>query len=430
MLGGFVNINSKLQFLLLCFFTTMISCQTTKKDMAKLPEKMVAHPIKKKKILILSCKGGCGHLSASQTLTTLLEKEYEILTNFPIESILTQYDPIKKITKKYTGDQFYNKMLQSGWTTAVNIYGHYFGPPFIFAKTKKLTRKFLELFINDKPDLIISVIPYLNLAAKNAADKLKIPFLLVSLDLDIYLWTAGLDKINKDKFTMTICDECTKATIGKTIKTKNINQIKAIGAPAKPEFFIKRTENDKAQIRKKWNIPDNKFTILLMMGGNGSDLLVRYAKKIAKSELPVHALICIGRKEELQKELLPIITQAKEQTTFTIVPFTNQVADLMSVSNLFITKAGGSSFNEAKVMKIPLLMDETDTTLYWERDTIKYAQNKKIAVTIQNLYNLKSMLKKFLDVGYYKQFVQAYDTLPKTNSNEEIVKIVHELCPK
>jgi processive 1,2-diacylglycerol beta-glucosyltransferase len=424
-----MKICTKIQLICLITLSTALALiLATNSD--ELPAMQTQPQAPHKKILILSSLGGGAHKVASGTLETLFNKEYSVKTIFPINSLLSQYDPIKQITNnKYSGEDFYNKLLQEGWINSINLMSFYFGPSLIFAKTKKLERKFLEIYLEEKPDIIISVIPLLNLAAKNAADRLKIPYILISLDMDLSLWAKGLKEISTENFLMTVCDEFAKQSIAKKLERFKPEQIKIIGMPTKPDFLKERTEKEKDAIKKEWNIPSNKFTVLLMMGSTGSEILITYAKKLSQLDLPIHVLVCRGRLAELDKELQPIIVEANAQTSFTIVPFTPKIADLMSVSDVFITKAGGLSFNEARTMKLPMLIEKTQATLYLEQGVINYVQEKGLGRTIKKFRHLNEILKNFLNKQYYENFKKAFDKLPKNNFNNEIIEIVHKMCP-
>jgi len=51
-----------------------------------------------------------------------------------------------------------------------------------------MQRQFYRLFNEHRPDLIISVIPVINYPASCAAQQIKVPFVIMTLDTDIRLW--------------------------------------------------------------------------------------------------------------------------------------------------------------------------------------------------------------------------------------------------
>lgn len=382
-----------------------------------------------KKILILSSKGGAGHIFASKTLCSLLDKEYDVKIIYPTEALFTQFDFLRKIAKNYTWEEIHNKLFQNGYTKIVNsyVYIYTFGITPLLKKDQQ--KKFEKIFEQEKPNLIISIIPLFNRPAKNAADKFKIPYILIALDMDLSMWTIGLNKINKENFLMTIYDDFSKNHVKKDLKNIPAEKIKAIGIPTRPEFLTTRTDEEKKLIRKEWDIPNNKFTVLLMMGSTGSKTLVTYTQKLAESNLPIHVLVCIGRQAVLEKKLKTIISKANPKTTFKIIPFTYKVADLMSISNLFITKGGATSFNEARSMNLPVLFDNTQTNLFWEKGTLDFAEKKQVGESIKKFRYLKKTITKYLDKNYYQEKKNAFQKLQQINFNKEIEQIVHKMCP-
>ena len=393
----------------------------------KFPIKIAKPP--RKKIMIFTSKGGSCHQSTSQALKKLLEKEYDITIINPIEKLIGPLDPVKKIVKKYDWEVLHEKLFQNGWVRTINFYTYYIAPILISTFSGTIEKKFQKLFEKEKPDLVISVIPFFNLFASNAAYKCKIPYALITLDMDLTLWSIWLNKIKHPNFVMTILDDHLKKQFQKQLKNIPQEQIKTIGMPIRPEFFEEKNKKDKEKIRIEWNIPKDKFIIMLMMGGAGSNIILKYAKEIAKNRLPIHLLTCIGKKTKLEKKLLPIIAKENSVTTFTIVPFTNKIADLMSVSDLLITKPGPSTTNEAIAKKLPLLIDETQKTLFWEKGILNFVKRNKIGNSIKKFRKLKKIIRNYLDKNYYKNCLKAFDKLPPYKFDQEIVKIVHQLCP-
>ena len=59
----------------------------------------------------------------------------------------------------------------------------------------------------------------------------------------------------------------------------------------------------------------------------------------------------------------------------TLLGFTDRVADLMAISHLIVTKPGPGTISEAIAMKLPILIDNTDKLLFWERINVDLVLN-------------------------------------------------------
>jgi formate dehydrogenase maturation protein FdhE len=80
-------------------------------------------------------------------------------------------------------------------------------------------------------------------------------------------------------------------------------------------------------------------------------------------------------------------------------------------------------------MKLPILIDQTQTPLFWEKGTIKYVQNKQIGTSIKKFRSLKKIIQKYLDKNYYQEKKNVFSKLPQTNFNQDFLELVHNICP-
>src|SRR5262249_42064443 len=117
-----------------------------------------------------------------------------------------------------------------------------------------------------EPDLVISLIPFINYPASEAARKRDIPYLLITTDNDLRHWILGLEKLKHPDFKVTIGSDL--ATSKQLLLKLNIPEtsIKTIGLPLRPEFIMSK---DEQKIREEFQIPDDKHVVLIMMGGAG-----------------------------------------------------------------------------------------------------------------------------------------------------------------
>ena len=93
--------------------------------------------------------------------------------------------------------------------------------------------------------------------------------------------------------------------------------------------------------------------------------------------------------------------------------FTHRMADLMAISDLFITKPGPGTLIEAMTMQLPILADATAPVLSWERANIRLVKRYKIGDAIQNFSHLEATLRHFLfDSEFRQEIKDAYRTIP------------------
>lgn len=421
----------KLLFLLSTSFSLTLQADSPAKEqiIAKEPQNQQEEiatkaTSKKKKIAIFYSKGGAGHLIARDSLKALLGSTYEIIEINPLQDLLASIDPIKTLTfGKLDGEDLFNKIQTNRWIGFGNWCYKHIAPSLILSRRKTVEKKVTEYLKKEQPDLLLSVIPCLNLAFANAAQKCNIPFLLVTTDCDLTAFTLGLHKITHPNYAITIC---TGLDLPKDqLKSRKIpdEKVHAIGFVTRKDFF---TSHNKQAIRKEWNIPKNKFTILILMGGAGSCSTYQYTKKIASMPLTAHILVCTGRNESIADKIKKL--RCSPGISLTVIPFTKKIADLMAVSNLFITKPGPGSVNEAVQMKLPMIVDDTSPVMFWETPNITMVDANGWGTSLSNFKDLESKIKKFIDdKKYYAQIKKNLRKAPPYTFDKKIKTIIKDL---
>ncbi len=371
----------------------------------------------KKKILILSSFGGYAHTAAEKTLQAILKEEYNLKIIHPINEIIKSYG-------FSSGENIYNAMLSNGWIKSMNFIAHYIIPPLFKLQNNKIAALIQKEIEKEKPDLVVSLIPFINLQASKAAEKHKIPYLIISVDYDLKNYVLGLDKLTHPNFQFVIGANL-NASRGRLL-SKGISEdsIKQLGLPLRLDFT---QEKNKEEIKKEYNIPEDKQVILLMMGGAGSKNALKYTKRILKmKKTPVHLIVCAGKDTKLKEKLKKI--PIEKTNSITIMGFTDKVSDLMAVADLLITKPGPGTLNEAMASKLPVLVDVSRTPLYWERRNIEYLCQAKIGNKIKRFKDTERLVKRYLTNKAIKtQVEESYAKLPQNEFHTKIKELICEM---
>ncbi|MGE3533931.1 MAG: hypothetical protein AB7H48_03770, partial [Parachlamydiales bacterium] len=201
----------------------------------------------KKTVLVLSSRGGYGHTAAANTLQKLIGDRYELKVVHPIDQL--------RIWGVPSGEQFYNMMLKRGWIRSMNFLARHLAPRLFRSRRHKI-EKIIDSYIQAyQPNLVVSLIPYINYPASEAARKEEIPYLLITTDNDLRNWSFGLEKLKHPNFRVTIGSDL--PTTRGILRKKNIPEsaIETIGLPLRPDFITTKNEE---QIRKEYRIPYEK----------------------------------------------------------------------------------------------------------------------------------------------------------------------------
>jgi len=167
-------------------------------------------------------------------------------------------------------------------------------------------------------------------------------------------------------------------------------KIKVLGLPIDPTFVHK--DREKAELREKvHHLSPRFFTVLLMGGGEGGGKMYKIVKSLSDAKLNIQLIIIAGRNEKLEKRLK---TEAdKFHFPIKVYGFTNEVPELMSESDMIITKAGPGTISEALAMNLPMIItswlpgqEEGNVHFVKTRDVGRVEKDpEKVAKAIQEL---------------------------------------------
>jgi len=375
----------------------------------------IESPPQRKTILILSSTGGGGHIAASNTLQSLVGYEYDLKTAYPINQL--------RIWGVPSCEQVYNAMLRNGLIRSMNFIVRNIAPPVFRSYMRKLERIITSYIQTYNPALVISVIPFVNFPASEAARKAQIPFLIITTDNDLRNWAFGIEKIKHPLYKVTIGADL--PTTRDVLLKKKIpeNAIETIGLPLRTEFMVQKNRN---KIIEELGLPEKKKNILIMMGAAGGDTAYGYARKVGNLDLNAHLIVIAGGNNKLRKQLEGL--ELHPSNSMTVFGYTDRIADVMAVSNVIITKPGPGTINEAIAMKLPILIDNTDISLFWERANVDFVLKYGVGQKIKKFRQIEDLLVTYLnDEEVIQNVEKAFVDIPPNQFHLRISGIIKEL---
>lgn len=372
----------------------------------------------RKKIIILTSKGGGGHISATHALQSYLGDDYDITVVHPFTEIFHNHDFTPYILGK-SGEDAYNWFLNNRWHRTISLMYH-MAARYFQLRHKKLTNLMCLFLEKEKPDLVISVVFLVNGVTLHACQQLDIPFLIIPTDLDIRPFLVGIKNPTYARFMIAAAfeDPLSLDTLGAAGILPA--HLRMVGFPLRANFF---QEHDAIAIKKKWSFPDNKPILLIMMGGQGALALIDYALALSKMATPAHLVICIGKCTKLGPQLSAI--PFPDHITHSIIGYTDNIAHLMHVADLIITKSGSVSFCESIYSGKPILLDATTTILPWEQLNHHILKTRKFGDRVTSFNDLPRRVRSIQARCHeYQKNAKEY---PKIKAPVEIPKIIKEL---
>lgn len=380
----------------------------------------------RKKIIILTSTGGGGHITATNALIEHLGAKYNLEPIYPLKTFLSPIDIFSTATfGRWDGEQTYNYFVRKGCFRLINSFAK-FGRWYFTKFNKRSTRLMREYLQEQKPDLVISLIPLVNRATLKACKDLNIPFLLSPTDLNAtyFLFKTNKPAYEKFLYTMPFEDEKIRAII----KPAHIpeSQVRITGFLVRPGFLNPKSTEEKDAIKHTFGIPMQKPVILLLMGAQGSDGILNYARMLTQLATPAHLLICIGKCQELEEKINH--TPFPDHITHTALGYTDHIPHLFAISDILITKAGSVSFAEALYSGLPMLVDTTNHMLEWEQFNVDFMTRNGFGKRIDKLDELSRTVDNLLaNKTEYEAIKQRIKDFPKKNGLEEITKLIEEL---
>lgn len=375
------------------------------------------------KILILSCHGGGGHTSAAQALTSILKDSYQVETVDIAGKELAYIDPFYWMTaKKYTGQDLYNFLLRRNHKRLINFFFH-IGLIMIRLRKKGIIKGFKHIFSVKKPDLVISVIPLFNEYILIAADFYAIPCIIIPTDLDVRTFVNNLPIPAVGKTVLGLAFKYEELTSLILPEIKKAYPIQYIGFPVKPSFLQPK---DSKKIKQSFNIQEKKPVVLLIMGAAGSIATKKYVRYIFKSAQSLHLIVCVGRAHYLKQSLEKLTPPA--HINMTVLDEQADVADIMAITTVCITKPGSVTFAEVLYMHIPVLIDNTTPALIWEKLNLNFTLEHQIGGFIKSYDEIVPLLEEYLsNPEKIRHIKQNYLKLNQRKITQELPSLVHEI---
>lgn len=376
--------------------------------------------IKKKKILILISEGGGGHKAAGDSLKEILGKHYEIEVVNALSQMLRPIDGLSMLTfGRFTGEDLYNLSLRKGYHRLIKFLFCHVGTYYMRGKRRRMQTLFEKYLLKNKnpPELIISTMPMINAALISATQKHGMPLLVMPTDLDSETFLLGMDEIQiADEAKLVVAMPYDDPDL--QLKAVREGQLKAqhlyvTGFPVRPACLKRYRPEELAELRKKHGLKEGIPTLMLIMGAEGGDAIMNYAKELTKLRLAdkggsFQLNICVGRNKKIAKAIREWLvgeggTVVYSSEAFTTIlcrdgffvhvrEFTKEVVEIMACSDLIITKTGSCSVNEAIYLGKRLLLDNTENSsarhIWWESFNVSFVKKHNLGDAFSDLSEL------------------------------------------
>lgn len=366
-----------------------------------------------KKVLILSASTGGGHNRAAQAIKEELYKKNidgEIIDSLKFVSptmdkiISKGYEKSAMYTPKAYGNLYKISDLK---ITKVELNTN--------LVLKYMIRKIKKLIIEKKPEAIIGTHPFPLMAVSKLKEKniINIPIISILTDYTIHsTW------VQNEVDSYIVGDEFVK----QLLMEENIPDYKIYpyGIPIEKSFLDMNKSKD--DIRKEFNI-DNKFTVLLMGGSFGAGNIKTAFLELLEIDRDFQIIVVAGRNISLKEKIEKIANAYETTKKVVVLSFTNKMSELLSISDILITKPGGLTTTESLLKELPMIIP------YYipgqEEENLDFLLNSGVALKTTEKYNLKVLIKLLLEnPDRLDRLKDNIKSIRKLNSAENIADLV------
>lgn len=374
-----------------------------------------------KKILIFYGSYGGGHLSAAKSIKECIEKNYTDTDVVMLDCIEYVNKIINKLTTKAYADmaknahwiwkQLYYNSEKNG---ALARIGN--------AVNRLMAIKLNKLFKNGAPDLIISTHPFSSQMCAILKSKGKINSQIATILTDYAPHRQWLEKPEYVNYFFVAHDGMVEDLVKRGIDR---NKIYSTGIPLSNRFLA---HYDKDGILKEFGLAKNKATVLFFAGGEygfGKDTTFNILKTIIEEFDNLQVVAIAGKNVKMQAKFETLVKETDSEDTVKVLSYTNKVPELMSISDIVISKPGGLTTTESLASGLPIIV--INPIPGQEEENAEFLEQKGVGIWLKKNDNIKEKLREILSsTEKIKEMKINARLLSKKNSTADICKILLE----
>lgn len=365
-------------------------------------------------VLILSASFGSGHRTVSEAVKKELEETYNLKVF--IEDLYELMNP--KLNR--INAAFYIKLMRYAST----LYGLFYDltydlkmDNFLNKTTSYIGRKeLLKLLETYKPKVVVSTYPtYTGILSYLKGEK-KMDLFSITIITDFVAHSQWIHKHVDAYFVAS--DEVALNLIKKGISSERIH---VSGIPIRKAF---NQDCDTESVREKYGIEKEVPLILVMNLSFGNPQILKEVCEVINSlNLDFKALVLCGKDEKLYKIASSFGRKIKPlQGTFNI-------AELMSISKILITKSGGITTSEGLAKNLPMIFYKPVPGQEWHN--ADYVSRHGAGIIVKEKYELKNILYALLTKEeLYRSVREKAKSIAKPYATEYVAKYINDVILK
>lgn len=373
-----------------------------------------------KKVLIFYASYGGGHLSAANAINEYIKNNYPNIETEIIDCM--KY--VNKHLEKLTTVAYKEMAKKAPWAWGIIYYTSQHGLVAELSSTsnKILARKLNTLLQEYMPDLIISTHPFASQMCSYLKKHNKINCKIASIMTDFAphdQWLVGKKCID---YFFVAHNKMKEDLIKKKVPAEKIF---ATGIPLSNKFLL---NFDRTEILKQFGLKENKKTILFFGGGEfglGKTKTLKVLSSLLNDFDNIQIVAISGKNVKMKNKFQELADNSSMSEDIKIMEYTNNVPELMSVSDLVVTKPGGLTTSESLASGLPIIV--INPIPGQEFQNAEFLEEKGVEIWIKSSTNINETLHSLLNnPEKFKQMKVNAKLLAKKYSTRDICKILLE----
>lgn len=371
-----------------------------------------------KKILLFYASFGGGHLSAANSIKQCIDENFSDCETKLVDCMLYVNKPINAISTTA-----YKEMAKKFPWVWGDIYAHtQKGPLARISSTSNnlMAKKLLKLLKEYQPDIVISTHPFGSQMVSYLKRKALIDCKLATILTDFApheQWLIGSDYVD---YLFVSHEKLRQELINTGIDS---NKVFVTGIPLSNRFLM---HYNKEEIKHSFGLDLNKKVILFFGGGEfglGREVTIKILSAFIHHRGNHQIVAIAGKNEKMREEFNFLVEQENAEDFVTVLSYTHQVPELMSISDLVVTKPGGLTSTESLSSGLPMVL--INPIPGQEEENAEFLENSGVAVWLRKNSDFESEIAKLLsDKDKLHKMKLNTKLLAKKHSTRDICDII------
>ena len=371
-----------------------------------------------KKVMIFYGSYGGGHLSAAKSIKDYIESNYP---DFEIQ-LVDCVEYINKIVNKVTTRAYSELAVKAPWAWG---YIYKKADKGIIAKistdsNKLMAYKLNKLLQDFDPDYVISTHPFSSQMCAYLKKKNKANFKLATVMTDYAphdQWLLYPEEVN---YFFVAHSGMRDALVMNGISK---NKVYSTGIPLSNKFL---EHYNKKETLEELGLKSRKKTVLFFAGGEyglGKNKTFEILKTFAEGFHDLQIVAIAGKNKNMKEKFTELVENTSRHETIKILEYTNKVPELMSVSDLVVTKPGGLTTTESLASGLPIII--INPIPGQEEENAEFLEKNGAAIWLKKDDNIKEVLTDIFSNPYrMREMKIKARLLAKKHSTKDICNII------